>query len=121
LRKNLLTTQTQLNMLRVLNDTEQEAYRVFMDAVACSVFKESMGGVVDILEHNPAAKPADCSEAIGSAMGQVLLDQIIDSTKYMDREAMIRWFAETAIGLAVVNMVKHPEYKQLIMHKLGLV
>lgn len=104
--------------MKVLEESEASEYAEFMDNVACTVFRESMKGVVAL--DDSGVDPRKHSIDIGTAMGQVVLDDIIEFTKDMDKDTLVKWFAEITIASVVGTMVAHPQYKMKIMAKIGL-
>lgn len=98
--------------MTILEKGEETEYANFMDAIATAVFVESVHNVMELNKTNQDA--CDNIEEISMAMGQVVLDKVIDLTKDMSREKMLRIFTEMAIGYSVNVMQKHPEYKMRI-------
>lgn len=106
-------------MMKVLSEGEAKIYSETMDLIACSVFLESMKKVAELNDNNQ--NPLEFQKEIGIAMGQVVLDQVIDITEDMPKEALVRWFTEVAIAHLVGSMERHPSYKEHIMKKIGLI
>lgn len=104
--------------MKVLDKEEETEYSTFMENVCTTVLKESFLSIKEMHEHNVDARLN--SEEIGMAMGQICLDQIIDMTKEMDRDRLVRYLAEIAIASAVNTMQSHPVYKMKLIQQLGL-
>lgn len=95
-----------------------DIYADFLDKIANSVFRESMKEIVNL--QNNQVDPTKNSQEIALAMGQVLLDEIIDHTKDMDRNELIKLLAEVSISYATSIMQANPNYKLSIAIRNGL-
>lgn len=104
--------------MKVLDQEKEEWYSDNMDRIAKTVFKESFKSVM--LFNDNDVDPTKHSQDIGIAMGQVVLDEVIEISKDMSREELLKWTAELAISSVVNTMNNHPMYKLRIMHELGL-
>lgn len=105
-------------MGKILSGEEDAIYRKTMDVIACDVFYESLKAVSEL--HEAHLNPLESHKEIGMAMGQKVLDDIINVTEDMPKEALVRWFAEVAINHVVMGMDHHPAYKEYIIKQLGL-
>ena len=104
--------------MKVLNSEEEDEYALLMDKIATVVFVESVKHVQELNESK--VDPLKSVEEISMAVGQVVLDKIIDVTKDMSREKILRIFSEVAITYSINVMQKHPEYKMRIAFLNGL-
>jgi hypothetical protein len=52
-------------------------------------------------------------------IGQAVLDEVIELTKHMDRDMLLKYIVETAVGHSVQTMEKHPEYKMRVLMLLA--
>ncbi len=104
--------------MKVLEEKDSQIYSDFMDDTACTIFKESMKSVVTLNKNG--TDPLNLVDEIAVAMGQVVLDDIIERTKNMDRDTLIKWFAEVCIADLTATMVNHSEYQLKIMLKASI-
>ncbi len=98
--------------MTILEKEEEKEYAEFMDTIATAVFTESVQNVMELNKTNQTVE--NNVNEIGMAMGQVVLDKVIELTKDMDKIKMLRIFSEMAVGYSVNMMQKHPEYKMRI-------
>jgi hypothetical protein len=104
--------------MKVLEKSQEQEYNNFMETIAILVMKQSFKHVKQFSDQN--VDPRLNSEEIGQAMGQVVLDHIIESTKHMSREELLKWFSEIAISSVVAQMTAHPDYKGKILILSGI-
>ncbi len=95
--------------MKLLNSEEEDAYAEFMNAVANSVFKESVKYVREFQDSN--VDPLVNTEEIGMAVGHATLEVVTNFTKDMSREEILKWFTEVAIVNATNVMQSNPAYK----------
>jgi hypothetical protein len=103
--------------MRILEEQEQSTYSSFMDRVAMIVMKTSVSRVTELEKQH--INSLDCAEEIGMVIGQAVLDEVIELTKHMDRDMLLKYIVETAIGHSVQTMEKHPEYKMRVLMLLA--
>ena len=95
----------------VLRDEDKEEYEMFMDLTACSVYKNSIAGLSELKKiHTEEEIIANDTDALGDAVGQIVLDRVIDLTKDMSREQMIRFLAQSSTQYLLVHMRRNEQY-----------
>lgn len=99
--------------MHVLNADEEGRYGLFMDKISYCSYTESMKAVesLNVTEFD-TIKPH--SQAIGMAVGQVVLDKVLELTKDMEREQLIRYLTEVTFSHVVGVMNDCPEYRKKI-------
>jgi hypothetical protein len=100
--------------MHVIDKEEERDYALLMDKVAYCGYLESGKAVKNM---NLEVAPTDLrelSEAIGMAVGQIVLDKVIELTKNMDRDKLVRYFAQTAFSHTIEVMNGCPEYRKKI-------
>src|SRR6478609_9722594 len=95
--------------MKVLDKGEEASYNIFMDSIACCVFKESLKGIKECNDNN--IDPTKTSIEIGMSVGQIALDKVIELTKDMDRDTLLKWFTEIAVVNVVSRMHESPTYR----------
>ncbi len=104
--------------MKILEKGEESKFTDFMNEICTAVFMESYKSVEELKATD--LNPMDNTEEIGASMGQIVLDKMIEMTKHMSRDELMKWFAEIAIMHATSFMQRHPEYKMLIAMQNGL-
>ena len=99
--------------MHVIRKEEEKEYALLMDKIAYCGYLES-GKAVSALNKTDFDDLKPIAEAIGMAVGQVVLDKVILLTKDMDRETLVRYFAQTAFSHTVEVMNSCPEYRRKI-------
>jgi len=105
--------------MKILDPEEEEEYALFMDKIATAIYLESYKHIKEL--HERHVDPLINTEEIGMATGQVVLDKVIEMTKDMPKEKLLRIFTEVAISHSVNTMQRHPEYKMRIAFLNGLI
>jgi len=54
------------------------------------------------------------SKEVGKAVGQVVLEAVIETTANLDRDAMIRYMAQALATAGVIQMNNDPAYRDRI-------
>jgi hypothetical protein len=96
--------------------TEQEdlsLYDDFSTKVAVAAFKCTTDKIVELSDANVSVK--DSTVELGMAGGQVVLDRVIELTKDMDRDTLVKFLAQSTSALVVKNMNQHPHYRMMVM------
>lgn len=95
--------------MKVLEEKDEDVYADFMDIVAIIICKETLNGIKD-LNIKSVGIPDGVSDAMGMAMGQVVLDEVIKLTENLSREELVKWYAETVISCLVSMLNHNPGY-----------
>jgi hypothetical protein len=103
--------------MRILEEHEKSAYSDFMDKIAMIVMSTSVTKVKEL--ENQHIDAINCAEEIGLVIGQAVLDEIIELTKDMSRDLLLKYIAEIAIGHSIQTLEKYPEYKMRILMLLA--
>jgi hypothetical protein len=86
-----------------IRQNEQSEYNSLMTIVACTIHKEAEKNLKQM--NNPTDEMvAEMQKEIGIAVGQVILDKVIDMTNDMDRDKLIRFLAEATSSVAIRTM-----------------
>ena len=96
--------------MKVINKEDIPDYGRLMESVAIVTFTESVKGLRD----QNFADPKGYHEELGMAVGQVALDKVIELTKDMDRDKLLRILAELAISNSVSMMSDDETYNRRI-------
>jgi hypothetical protein len=99
--------------MHIVSKEEEGQYGLLMDRIAYCGFLESGKAVKDVNKVDfEDLRPL--SEAIGMAVGQIVLDKVIDLTKDLDRDTLVRFFAQVAFSHTIEVMNACPEYRMKI-------
>jgi hypothetical protein len=104
--------------MKILDKEKEPEYCDFMDKIAITICKESFKGIRDM--HDQNVNPTINSEELAMAMGQVVLDQVIEQTKDMSREDLLKIFSEVSIAHVVSAMQDNQGYKLKILLLSGV-
>ncbi len=94
--------------MKILDKEDAKEYTEMIDNVAILIFKETCSNLKRLNEQNPTFDINKVHEEIGSATGQVVLDEIISLTKDMDKEKLTRFFGEAMMAMLVSVMNANP-------------
>ena len=95
--------------MKLMNPEEEQEYAEFMDKIATAVFMESYKSIKELSKQNVDA--TENVEEIGMSVGQIVLDNIIEATKDMPHEKLLRIFTEVSIAYATYMLQRNPGYK----------
>lgn len=101
--------------LRVIPKEEGDAYYNYCDKVSYCIISNSYSIVAQFGKGASKAEVVGSTDEIGLAVGQILHDKIIDMTKDMSREELVKYLAESSFHMMTTIMNKHPEYKYKIL------
>ena len=75
---------------------------------------------VSALGEDQLEKLKNTYKEIGMASGQVLLDKVIEMTKDMDRDQILRFMSEMAASIAIKRMNTDPEFRMRIKFLMSI-
>jgi len=98
----------------VIRKKDMEKYGDFMDKVSVSMLTHSCESLVELGLDKTPEQLLDNTEAIGKAVGQVVLDDVIEFTKDYTREELVRFLAHNSAQLSMKVMNSDPMYRMKI-------
>lgn len=101
--------------MKYLNSEEEKQYCNLADEAAYIILSESCKNMSEL----NADKDVDLEtvEIINTAVGEILLDKVIEETKDLSREQLIKFLTLTLESSVMNTMSKHPEYTMKVMMK----
>jgi hypothetical protein len=101
--------------MKILDEgKEEDDYIRAMDAVSCTIYKSSLDNSKELYNAQGLNKVSEGSKEIGIAAGQIVLDKIIEITKDMSRDDLVRWLAQSSAHMLVSVMNNNPKYRHRI-------
>lgn len=101
-------------MLIITETEEIKAYSEFMTKVSISAYRAAEGNVLEMMKANPMSNPGIASHEIGVASGQVVYDRVIELTKDMPREVLVKMLAQLASTTCIDTMLKDEMFRNII-------
>lgn len=98
------------------NHEKEAEYSEFMDSVACSIFSESLKGIQSLSSTGmDDSTIRENAGSIGLAVGQIVFDKVIELSKDMSREDLVRYLAQASAAHVVEHMNSIPAYRTKIL------
>jgi hypothetical protein len=100
--------------MHVIRKEEEKDYSLFVDKLAYCTYLHSGKAVKDVAMDVKPEELKGIAEAVGMAVGQVVLDKTIELTNKMDKDTIIRYLAQLAFSHTIEVMNQCPEYRMKI-------
>lgn len=101
--------------MKYLNEKEDKQYSNLADDVAYIIFSESCKSLGDLNLLNSTEIDTKTVEVINNAVGEIVLDKVIEETKDLTREQLIKFLTLSLESSVMTTMSKHPEYTLKVM------
>lgn len=99
--------------LKIIPKEEENEYALFSGKVAYCILINSTNSIQELQKAN--ADVVSNTDQIGSAVGQIVYDKVIELTKDMPREQLVKYLAEAIFDSASGMMTLNPAYIQALL------
>jgi len=99
--------------LKIIPKEEEMAYAIFSGRVAYCILSNSSNSIQEL--HKTNSDVEGNTEEIGLAVGQIVYDKVIELTKDMPREQLVKYLAEAIFDSASGMMTLNPNYLHALL------
>lgn len=95
---------------------EELEYNMFLTKIACIIHEESQKNLKDLSNGGELTleRIRETYLDVGAAMGQIALDKVIEETKNMPQDKIIRFLTELSCSINIRTMRENPSLVQKI-------